>query len=268
MRQFFCLYVLFLFASVASAQSSVDTSKWTLGIGVGYYLPDDATAAYYNGQDNNRLLLLLQGFDEPRIRDALGGYDFELEEYAQDMAYNNVAAFELEMAYRFGQNWNVSLYFRNVTLTAAGIFTLRVQRVNQNNTPDPYLERANINGRERRSHLALGGGKRLYLNESSFYIPVEAGVDFNFIEVLENKVQIAGSTFNLPTFTNIQAQQGNNPITVGSGFFASTGIGYQLPSQYGFAIRGTFIQSNISVNDIVEDSGSIYMLSLYFSRTF
>jgi len=256
------------FALISTAQTKVDSSHWNMSIGIGYYFPSNTTASYYNGQDNNRLQFLLQGQQKPQIMESLGNYEYELAEYALDMVYNNAASFELELGYYFGKNWNISVYFRNVTVSAAGIFTLRVQRQNQNNTLDPYLEPSNISGRERRSHLALGAGKRFYLNKSNFFIPAEAGVDFNFTEVLENKVEIAGNTYTLPTFNNIQTQQANNPITVGSGFFISTGIGYKFPSQYGFIIKGTYIRSNINVNDVVSGNSPVFLASLNFSRTF
>lgn len=264
------------FKGMAQGVEEDSISPWTLGLAVGYYLSGDATATYYNasdaginlGKDQSRLVNLLTNVNtEPRIRESLGGYDFELAEYAQDIRYNNTASFDLQLSYNFKNGWMFSTYFRTVKLTAAGIFTLRVNRVNQGSSPVPYLERATISGKETRSHIDFGIGKKIEMRQN-FFTLLEAGLDLNFVEVKENKVEIAGTVYPLPIFTDPINPQSNQATTVGAGFFAGVGLGYQLPGQWGFLLKATYIQTKVDVNKLVEETIPVFLPTLGFSRSF
>lgn len=265
--KYLTLSIVFLMSAKILAQETDTISPWTLGIGVGYYMADDNTANFYNGSDNNRLNYIL---NEPntraQIRDALGGYEFELAEYAQDMTYRNTGSFELQIAYNFGKNWNISLHFHNVRLTASGIFTLRVDRMNDNNTTEPYLEQANISGTETRSHIDLGFGKRFDIG-SGFYVPAEIGFDLNFTEVKENIARIAGRNFSLGVYNDFSNRQATI-TTSGTGIYASTGIGYKFPDDYAIILKMTYFQTQIDLNKVIRENGGIVLPGFGFVKSF
>ena len=231
------LYLFLIFSPLLLiAQQESDSSNFRVGFFAGYYISGNATAGYYNGRDNNRLLNYMNIQEiETQIRESLDGYNFELAEYAQDMRYNNAASFELQASYLFGNNWNISMRFHSVNLEAASIFTLRVDRTNQGNpnTLDPYLEEAKISGKESRSHIDLGLGKE-FVFKNNLFILTEAGFDLNFVKVKENKMQIAGRTYSLPLYTNVLNQQATPTTTVGSGIYLGLGAGFRFSMGWTF----------------------------------
>lgn len=245
--------ILLIFTLGANLAIGQRDSSYAVGLGIymDYYLPGNTTANFYNGQDNNRLQNTL---NNPQIRDqieeALGGYTFQLAEYANDMRYNNALAFHLELDYRFGNNWKASIGFISANIEAVGNFTLLVDRVNRNNqTNDPYLEKSTINGKESRSHILLGLGKLFPLNDG-FFASADAGFNMNFIEVTSNKFQVASRNFSLPLYNNQLNPQVQNINTFGSGFYLAGGVGYELPNGYGFSLKLNYINTRVNVNDV------------------
>jgi hypothetical protein len=155
----------------------------------------------------------------------------------------------------------------NTKLTASGIFTLDVQRPNQGQGFPNNLEQVSIGGTETRSHIDLGLGKQVLVGEN-LYILIEGGFDLNFIEVTSNEFFIQEERFVLPVFTdplNPQASPGN---TVGTGFYALGGFGYELPSSYGFWIKFTFQETKININRVVEEFSPIFTPSIGFTKYF
>lgn len=258
---------LLLSAMLLHGQNPGDTSRFRVGIFGGYYISGDAAARYYNGQDNNRLReFLYHPQMRPRIEESLGNYSFELAEYARDMAYKNSFALEFSAAISFGNQWYISARLHNVKLDATGIFTLKVDRPNPTGPPNE-LEQAAISGKETRSHLDIGFGKRFWL-EDNFYLLGELGFDMNFVKAEENKINIAGKTYSLPMYTdrlNPQATPGN---TFGMGVYAMAGIGYQLPGHYGIWAKLTYFQTNIDVNRMVKENTAIVIPGIGFTRSF
>lgn len=262
---FILLSILF---STASISAQRDTAKaFGFAIYANYYLPGHATANFYNGKDNNRLTNLL---NNPQIRDrieeALGGYEFSLQEYANDMRYNNAFAFALELDYRFGNNWKASVQFINAQVEAVGNFTLLVNRVNRNNqTNDPYLEKATIAGTETRSHIILGLGKIFTLSDG-FIASTEAGYNMNFVEATSNKIIVAERDFSLPLYNNQLNPQAQQITTFGSGFYLGAGVGYEMPNGYGFSFKASYINTEINVNDVLAANSNIYVLGIGLSK--
>lgn len=238
-----------------------------LAIYMDYYMPGNATANFYNGRDNNRLQNTL---NNPQIRDqieeALGGFNFDLAEYANDMRYNNALAFHLELDYRFGNNWKASVGFISANIEAAGNFTLLVDRINRNNqTNEPYLEKSTISGKESRSHILLGLGKLFPLSEG-FFASADAGFNMNFIEVTSNKFQVVSRTFSLPLYNNQLNQQAQEINTFGSGFYLAGGLGYELSNGYGFTFKLNYINSKINVNKVSIATTGNFILGLGLNK--
>ncbi len=266
-----CIYLFLIFSPVLlTAQEVSDSSNFKLGIFAGYYISGDATAEYYNGRDNNRLLNYMNIQEiERQIKESLDGYNFELAGYAQDMRYNNAASFELQASYLFGNNWNISLRFHSANLEAASIFTLRVDRTNQGNpnTLDPYLEEAKISGKESRSHIDIGLGKE-FVFENNLFILTEAGFDLNFVKVKENKMQIAGRTYSLPLYTDALNQQASPTTTIGTGVYFTGGAGFRFSNGMDFLLKTTYMNTKINVNDVIVDRLNIFIPSVGFSKMF
>jgi hypothetical protein len=270
------LSVFFLLLTFLNAVAQSDTTAWyeedaqagtlAISIGVGYYLGQNNTARFYSGQDNNRLNLLLnQPQIESQIQDELGGYPFELAAFAQDMRYNRTVSFSLGIDYRLKNQWQISAYFNQVRLQVAGIFTLRVQRQSQPGQADPFLEQVSIGGEERRSQIQLVLGKRFFL-KSNFYVLAEGGLDFTFVEPEQNQFQI-GQIYSLP-ITTLNNGVANNPIALGTGIVLGAGIGYQLPSEYGILLKTSFINTQINLNDVVDERVNVFLPTVAFTKAF
>jgi hypothetical protein len=267
-------FALFLFVETCFAQN--DTTAWynedkeagtlALSIGMGYYFSGDNSAYFYNGQSDGRLNFLLnQPQIESQLRDAFDGYDFELAEYARDIRYTSTISFSLGIDYRLKNKWQISAYFNQVRLQAAGIFTFRVNRQNPNNQIEPYLEQVNIGGQERRSQIQLALGKRIVL-ENNLYTLVEAGIDFTFVEPEKNQFEV-DRIYSLP-ITLQNNGVANNPLSTGVGFMVGTGIGYQLPASYGLVLKGTFVNTRIRLGDSVDERVNVFVPTLAFTKAF
>lgn len=266
----FTSFLLFLLTTSLFAQREADrdSASIKLGIAVGYYMPDDATANYYNGRDNGRLgFLLEQSQQRNQIRQSLGGYSFSLEEYANDMRYNNAMSFELQLEYEFASNWVISARFHKLSLSASGIFTLRVDRQNQNGTLEPYLEQVNISGKESRSHINLGVGNKFFL-KPRLYLLTEAGLDISIVEVKENKILVADRPYTLPTFGSALNPQADNNTNFGSGFYLTTGIGFAFPADIDFVWKATYIRSKINLNREVIESTHVFVPTVGIVKLF
>jgi len=253
---------------ISQAQAPRDGTGFRVGIYGGYYIPGDAPARYYAATDNNRLVNYLNNpFNRPRIIEALGNYDFTLAQTAQDMVYNNSFVFELSGEILIRNNWYLAARFMNTKLTASGIFTLDVQRPNQGQGFPNNLEQVNIGGTEARSHIDLGFGKQLPVGEN-LYMLVEGGFDMVFIEVTNNEFFINQERFVLPVFTDPRNPQATPGNTVGTGFYLVGGLGYELPSNYGFWLKFTFQQTRVNINRTVEEIAPIFTPAIGFTRSF
>lgn len=266
--------ICFLLSINSIAQS--DTTAWydedekagtlALSIGVGYYFSGNATASFYNAQADGRLnFFLSQPQIESQIRDAFDGYDFELAQYAQDMRYNNSISFSLGVNYFLKNNWQISAYFNQVRLQSAGLFTFRVNRQNQNNQLEPYIEQVNIGGQERRSQIQLALGKRIPLKHN-FFTLLEGGIDFTFVEPEKNQFEL-DKVYSLP-ITLQNNGVANNPLSTGVGIMLGAGFGYQLPAQYGLIFKTNYINTRIKLGDVVEERINIVVPSLSFTKAF
>lgn len=252
-------------SSKAQVYSSDTLSPWIISIGVGFYMAGDSPAEYYSGADNNRFLNNFSGQQYDLIKVDLGDYDFTIANGPSDLVYKNVAAFQLGINYSLNQNWSVNLQFNNVTLTAAGIFTLNVNRVNPGGNPEPFLELGQIRGEETRSHIVLSGGYSHDLGQR-FYLKGQLGLDLNFVEVTQNTLTIASRDYNINFTQQNQGNNGNN--FYGSGVFVAATLGYHKPAKYGIAINLNYFNSSINLNDIVKERSHILIPTFSFTKGF
>lgn len=262
------LTILLVSATAFAQYEDPDSiSRLQLHMGVGFYMANDDLAVYYSGADNNRFnQVLTNSYTEAQIRESLGGFDFSLLEAPANFIYRNQVSFLLGGAYNVNKNWSVIAQLQQVKLEAAGTFTLRVERSNQQNNNQDYIEQCSILGKERRSHFQLGGAWRTPLNPS-FYFKIGAGLDINTTEVLENKIYIGNSEFSLPAATINQPNAGEI-TTSGLGFFIMPDISYENQKGLGIFIRTTYVRTKVSLNKVTEDVTSAWIPAFGFSWSF
>lgn len=257
--------ILFSFLAIGQNDS---TSNWSLSLGAGYYMSGEQAIDYYTGNDNSRLALLFSKNTQQynQILADFDGYPFFLESGVSDLIYRNTGSFELHLEYHLPKSLFVNLTFYNVSLDVSGLFTIRVDRANQNGDPQPFQSIGEIKGREKRSHIALSIGKSFDL-KSNFYVNISGGVELNFIESLSHMATIEGRDYNIQRAISL-TQRAEGLTTVGYGFVIDSRLGYQIPGAYGFFLKTSFLSSAINVNDISSGQTSILIPGLGFTKQF
>lgn len=257
--------LLFNFSGFSQSDTS---SNWSISIGAGYYLSGEQPIEYYSGRDNARLALLFSKNTQQynQILADFDGYPFFLESGPSDLIYRNTGSFELTLEYQLPKNLFINLSIYNVTLDVTGIFTIRVDRANQNGNPEPFQSIGEIKGREKRSHIALSLGKRFDL-KSNFYTSFNGGVGLNFIESLSNQATIEGRDYNIQRAISL-TQRAEGITTVGLDFLVDARLGYQIIGGYGFFLKSSFLSSSINVNDISSAQTPIFIPGIGFTKQF
>lgn len=265
MKLFVFSLILLPFTAFSQQDSS---SNWSISIGAGYYISGEEPIDYYTGKDNSRLALLFNKNTQQynQILDDFDGYPFFLESGPSDLIYRNTGSFELHLEYELAKNFFLDLSFYNVTLDISGLFTIRVERANQNGNPEPFQSIGEIKGREKRSHIVLSFGKS-FLLKNNFYYNLSAGVDLNFVESLSHQAQIEGRDYNIQRAISL-SQRESGITTIGYGLLADLRFGYQIPSGYGFFLKTSFLYSHINVNDISSGQSPIFIPGLGFTKQF
>lgn len=244
------------------------SSNWSVSIGAGYYISGEQAIDYYSGNDNSRLALLFNKNTQEynQILNDFDGYPFYLEGAPSDLIYRNTGSFEIALEYQLPKNLFLNFSFYNVTLDVSGLFTIRVDRANQNGNPQPFQAIGEIKGREKRSHIVFSFGKSFDL-KNNFYFNASGGVDLNFVESLSNQALIEGRDYNMQRAISL-TQRAEGLTTFGYGFMADAKIGYQIQGAYGFFLKTSFIYSNINVNDISNGQTPIFIPGIGFSKEF
>ncbi len=271
-KLFLLLALMALWVRPVKAQEETDTTfkRLQFHLGIGYYLADDETSFYYSGTDNNRFNQYINIQEiERQIQEALDGYTFSVREAPSDFIYRNGISFLLGAEYAISPRWKLILMLHQVQLEAAGTFSLTVDRSNPDNNGQDIIEQGSMRGKERRSHIQLGVLRRFSLG-SNFYLDLSAGVNMNTVEVLENKIYVAGLEFNLPINTAIslnQPQEAGN-VSNGFGYFIAPNLCYENASGFGLFTRLVFIQSQVNLNNAVETFATTWVPAIGFSKAF
>ena len=262
------VFSIYCIAAPAQYENPDSISRIQLHMGIGYYMAGDDLAIYYSGADNNRFLQVTR--DNPnsvtQIREALGGYPYDIAELPSNLIYRNQVSFMLSGTYAINQHWRILAMMQQVKLEAIGSFTLSVERTNTQNPNEDYIEQYSIVGKERRSHFQLGAIYRIPLNPS-FYLNLGGGLDINTVEVLSNSIFVGSREFALPAATIYQPQAGQI-TTSGIGFFAFPELAYENVKGLGIFIRASYINTKISLNKVTEDNTSVWVPALGFSWSF
>lgn len=205
-------HILFLFSlwhgMVASAQDGepqVDGPAvkrgFMFGLNVGYVLPNDEPATFYDGTPKDAGFLDLneylgQWFIRDQVINTLGdrAANFRLSEYPQEYRYNNALAIGGHVRYQFNWTHAVVADMNFARLRSGGVFV--IEYPNTSGTSQPIYENFEITGEEDRMNLSLG--YQLALGApSEFGMHLEFGPMLTSVNVRSNQFVIGNGTYNI-----------------------------------------------------------------------
>ena len=171
------------------------------GLNVGYLLPNDEPARFYDGTPKEQGFLDLNEYLQlPFIRDqvinTLGDLaaNYRLSEYPQEYRYNDALAIGGHVRYQF--NWTHAVVgdVNYARLRSAGIFV--IEYPNNTGATQPVYDRFEITGEEDRMNLSLGYQVALGA-PSEFGMHLEFGPMLTSVRVRSNQFRIGDRTYNI-----------------------------------------------------------------------
>jgi hypothetical protein len=226
------------------------------GLNLGTYFANKYTANEYNGLGYNNFtgdknqnisqsdLVNTLGVNNQinnqnynAISQALGGYNFELDELPINMRYTVAFVIGLHTSYFFNKSNSIFLNVNAIKLTTTDQFTLRLTDLAP--TADPSQNREKqlfpIVGKEQRVQFLLGFQK--VMGENKIANPyIELGGNMTLVKFDKNEIQvnqfIADITTDYDFATNVATFA---RIQTGAGFggFASFGLQIKLGNKFG-----------------------------------
>lgn len=208
-------------------------SGFFVGLNFGGYFANKSPAAFYSGIPPNDIFIYLNNPNiYNNIVEALGGYDFTLAEYADDLRYNPALMLGINLRYRMGAFSAINADFNYASLRAEDVIVLDVDRPNPNGTIDDVFEPYPIWGKEERFVLSLGIQNNL-ADPGPLVGYVELGGLLTSTKAKENKFSIGDPDggfgtveYNIlrPELVNNQYVPGRQPTTTSFGFYGSLGV--------------------------------------------
>ncbi len=235
-------------------------------IDAGVTLPDDHTAAFYNGRQGN------QNTIERILYSEMFGYDIWQNLVNQELispsaipSYHELVIAEpatteysiamqigLGFRYDFVKRFGMIARFDYMKLTARGIFNL------SSGAPSSILSNRDlyipcgIFGTETRTYIDLGLFKSFAISDNLRFV-LDFGLNINSTKVLTNSMEIGGKEYSI-----LDVWSGNSPDMgmqsyeyyqsgVGYGLFLSPNIEYILPNAMGVDIGFTFYYTKINI---------------------
>lgn len=268
---FFILFLCLLFTNNIIAQKRTKAEPFdfvglSVSIDAGCAIPNQSTAAFYNGTNGNqntieRILhsqmfgqniwtnLVNQGLISPSaITDYTG---LQIVEQA-NTEYTMALQLGLGLRYDFVKRFGMIARFDHIKLTAKGMFNL------SSGAPTSILSNKNqyipcgIYGTESRTYIDLGLFKSFFIKDSWRFV-LDFGLNLNSTKVLSNDIEIGGKEYSI-----LDVWGGNSPTYgmqsygyyqsgIGYGFFISPCIEYVLPNAMGidFGLSVYYIKVNI-----------------------
>lgn len=171
------------------------------GLNVGYLLPNDEPARFYDGTPKEPGFLDLNEYLQlPFIRDqvinTLGDLaaNYRLSEYPQEYRYNDALVIGGHLRYQF--NWTHAVVgdVNYARLRSAGIFV--IEYPNNTGATQPVYDRFEITGEEDRMNLSLGYQVALGA-PSEFGMHLEFGPMLTSVRVRSNQFRIGDRTYNI-----------------------------------------------------------------------
>ena len=268
---FFILFLCLLFTNNIIAQKRTKAEPFdfvglSVSIDAGCAIPNQNTAAFYNGTNGNqntieRILhsqmygqniwtnLVNQGLISPSaITDYHG---LQIVEQA-NTEYTIALQLGLGLRYDFVKRFGMIARFDHIKLTAKGMFNL------SSGAPTSILSNKNqyipcgIYGTESRTYIDLGLFKSFFVNDSWRFV-LDFGLNLNSTKVLSNDIEIGGKEYSI-----LDVWGGNSPTYgmqsygyyqsgIGYGFFITPCFEYVLPNAMGidFGLSLYYIKVNI-----------------------
>lgn len=205
-------HILFLFSlchwMVVSAQDGepqavgpAEKKGFMFGLNVGYLLPNDEPATFYDGTPKEPGFLDLneylgQWFIRDQVINTLGdrAANFRLSEYPQDYRYNDALAIGGHVRYQFNWTHAVVADMNFARLRSGGIFV--IEYPNNTGATQPVYENFEITGEEDRMNLSLGYQVALGA-PSEFGVHLEFGPMLTSVNVRNNQFRIGDGTYSI-----------------------------------------------------------------------
>ncbi len=205
-------YILFLFSlchgMVVSAQDGeFDVvgpglkKGFMFGLNVGYLLPNDEPATFYDGTPKEPGFLDLneyldQWFIRDQVINTLGdrAANYRLSEYPKEYRYNNALSIGGHVRYQFNWTHAVVADVNFTRLRSAGIFV--IEYPGTTGATQPIYENFEITGEEDRMNLSLGYQVALGA-PSEFGMHLEFGPMLTSVRVRSNEFRIGDGTYSI-----------------------------------------------------------------------
>ncbi len=191
--------------SMVSAQDDerpVDEKKgFMFGLNLGYLMPNDEPATFYDGTPKEPGFLDLntflgQWFVRDQVINTLGdrAANYRLSEYPKDYRYNNAIVVGGHLRYQFNWTHAVVADLNFARLRSAGIFV--IEYPDNTGFSQPVYERFEITGEEDRMNLSIGYQVTLGA-PSPFGVHLEFGPMLTSVNVRNNQFRIGDRTYSI-----------------------------------------------------------------------
>ncbi|MEI7595788.1 MAG: hypothetical protein WCK02_08585 [Bacteroidota bacterium] len=238
-----------------SEEEKTDYSGWQFGGNMGMYFANKNTANYYNGArvDNNAYNLdstLLERvinnpFNQKQIRDALGGYNYKMGEYATGMKYQPAMTFGVFARYQVDETFGIFGQFNYSKIKTSDFFTIYLDKYN-NGFTEPYIYTANISGSEERINIDLGFSLMMK-TDKKIYPYFEVAANLSEVTAKESNIKIETLEYSIMSPYNqmYNIKEGG----LGIGGLVSAGYHIEFNSNFLFDIGPTLYISKIHLGD-------------------
>jgi hypothetical protein len=183
------------------AVGPAEKKGFMFGLNVGYLLPNDEPATFYDGTPKEPGFLDLneylgQWFIRDQVINTLGdrAANFRLSEYPQDYRYNDALAIGGHVRYQFNWTHAVVADMNFARLRSGGIFV--IEYPNNTGATQPVYESFEITGEEDRMNLSLGYQVALGA-PSEFGVHLEFGPMLTSVNVRNNQFRIGDGTYSI-----------------------------------------------------------------------
>ncbi|MEQ8909604.1 MAG: hypothetical protein RIC95_10460 [Vicingaceae bacterium] len=231
-----------------------DTNRFTIGVNLAAYFPNQNTAVLYNGSPNvtnyGVEFVFAQQVYQQRFNDYFQ-HPYEVVEYPLDPRYQTGFELGLHLGYKFLPRFNGIFDFNLTQLDYERTFTVAIQDPN-NGIPGPTYQQFPIIGEENRFFLNLGTQYEYFQAESSAaYLAVFAHA--NNIQMQDNYFVVNDQQYNIFHFNPNTSNQraGGNAV----GFGGGTGYKFKVYDRWWGELMYNFYYSEIQLTELITEKG-------------
>lgn len=239
-------------------EDSDTVSRFSYGLNLGFYFPDNHPAAFYNGSpaNENKLDLILRNpYYRKDIEDTLGYKLDSLNPYDLPSKMRYSAAYSVGFYVRYQLDKSLGLFasFNFVKLEAKDVFLLNLD-LPPGWSLDPTYRQFPIWGKEKRVNIDLGISKYFQMAPKSIFF-FEGGLNINNVRVIENKIAINNTTYSLVNVYGNQTYIPNGNMQqfqviqggVGFGVFATSGVRFIFSDYISMDPGATFYWKGVNL---------------------